>query len=113
MGNHLVDALKYFSQSLLLSSDKNTRSLFGVVMTINAMKARKSEIGKQEEEMIQQCTTKIVQNYADSKSTLMDTVKNVLLDLSQTDVLFTCLMMIPDDTTLCDQFNRNCSNVLM
>jgi len=84
--NHLIDALKYFSQSLLLSSDKNTRSLWGVVMTIKAMQSRKGKVSKEEEEMITQCTQKIVQNYADSKSPLMDTVKNVLLNLTQSDV---------------------------
>lgn len=80
---HLLDALKYFSQSLLLSSDKNTRSLWGIIMTVRAMKSGKLAVGKQEEEMIAQCAEKIVQNYADSKSKLMDTVKNVLLDLNQ------------------------------
>ena len=80
---HYGDALKYFSQSLLLSSDKNTRSLWGIMMTVRAMKGSKSGVSKQDQEMVSQCRQKILQNYADSKSKLMETVKNVLLDVSQ------------------------------
>jgi len=78
------DALKYFSQSLLLSSDRNTRSLWGIVMAIRALRGNngKQSLSKQHEEMIKESTRKIMANYADSKSPLMDTVKNVLLAVS-------------------------------
>eukprot|EP00484_Ammonia_sp_Unknown_P011570 CAMPEP_0197056180 /NCGR_PEP_ID=MMETSP1384-20130603/80247_1 /TAXON_ID=29189 /ORGANISM="Ammonia sp." /LENGTH=295 /DNA_ID=CAMNT_0042490061 /DNA_START=31 /DNA_END=918 /DNA_ORIENTATION=+ len=72
-----TNALKYFSQALLISSDKNTRSLWGVIMCIRAL--RESSLSPSDKELIKNCTQKIMQNYADSKSALMDTVKNVLL----------------------------------
>eukprot|EP01083_Nonionella_stella_P113918 336318_1 len=71
-------ALKYFSQSLLLSCDKNTRSLWGVMMCIRAFK-NSNDLSSDDVEMIKGCREKIMKNYVDSKSKLVQTVKDVLL----------------------------------
>jgi len=76
---NFTNSLKYFSQSLLLSSDKNTRSLWGILMSIRALKDSKSSLSPTDKELIRNCREKIMANYADSKSKLMDSVKNILL----------------------------------
>merc|ERR1712154_154328 len=78
-------ALKYFSQALLLSSDKNTRSLWGILMSIRALKENKNNLSPSDKELIRNCREKIMKNYADSKSKLMDTVKDVLLSFDPID----------------------------
>lgn len=75
-------ALKYFSQSLLLSSDKNTRSLYGIILTVNALKGSKGGISGNDKELIKISAQKLIKNYADSKSKLVNIVKNVLLDFT-------------------------------
>merc|ERR1712228_526872 len=73
-----TNALKYFAQSLLLSSDKNTRSLWGIIMCIRALK-KSEDLSATDKEMIKNSREKIMKNYADSRSKLMETVKDVLL----------------------------------
>merc|ERR1712154_385450 len=63
---NITNALKYFSQSLLLSSDKNTRSLFGVLMCIRALKKNSEDLSATDKEMIRNASQKIMKNSADS-----------------------------------------------
>jgi len=79
-----TNSLKYFSQSLLLSSDKNTRSLWGIIMCIRALKDN-HDLSSNDKELIKNCRQKIIKNYANSKSKLVDTVKDVLLTFGGDD----------------------------
>eukprot|EP01083_Nonionella_stella_P034214 93682_1 len=80
---NVTNAFKYFSQSLLLSSDQNTRSLWGILMCIRALKDN-NDLSTNDKELIRNCRVKIMKNYVDSKSQLMDTVKDVLITFGAT-----------------------------
>ena len=76
-------SLKYFSQSLLLSSNKNTRSLYGILLCIKSLSFNKLSIN--DKELIKNSSQNIIKNYINSNSKLINIVKNVLLTFVNDD----------------------------
>ena len=74
-------ALKYYSQSLLISDDKNTRSLWGIIMSLKKIKYNDIKLDATQLNLMDKTRDKIMKNYADTM--FADEIKSLLLDLTK------------------------------